>query len=772
MPAPQETAERSSKGGRNLNRKPGIRPILPRYDNDNDGGEGNNGNNGTNDHDDSLPASRAARTQHSQTPPLPQLNPLNLKAQDSSPVPNHSTQPPTHQEASRTSQDHDIPGERPASNAPLSVAGQRSSPQPSNSRHAAGNSKEAERKDVRKSIQEDSDDYGDEVDDEDMEDMEGVGEDEVDIDEENDRVTIDMMRDERPVFPSSEAPMGEGIDDDDVDVDAAPPPPNRTHVPSGNFAAIADDTIRVFSDDDTPPRSKPKKHVLFVSDEDEDDIPQPSKNKGKGRATVEVSIYSPRTPKPKPSAMSRSKPTAPSKLGPPKASKPKPSAPSSLQPVASSNPSKPIASSSSKPAASSSSKPATSSSNPPKPTTSSKPTASSSRSAPTKRSSRPPKTTKPSSESELELDSPPSTPEKTVKKTVKKSKSSKTRIQKRREERAAISDDSDVEMPSDTNSDNYLETDLQWPRSIKLRVSKHGHININNQRATVRRALKWANWQVIYDAFMANAFVDFPHKIAYFCTLAEQSVDECWVDSDDEESRSLLARVKRDDSYFVLFKSAENRLIGIRGKIKKHLQPTVATAYCLGDTNCSRLVRQLRKGKRFLYPGSSPAEIDNTLIYQHPCIIQSISSVFFTGPKSFVSSNYHDFKVKRGRRKFSLEVTEPMVALVGTIIEIILSDWETGVHDPKPLNSATANLIYKGHAELLKSIRSDNSQGYYHMMAQIFHQASNGQVYQIAAAAVAECREVLNINNMPQDSGTSEEEEEEEEVEKMEEVED
>ncbi|KAK7676272.1 hypothetical protein QCA50_020773 [Cerrena zonata] len=343
-------------------------------------------------------------------------------------------------------------------------------------------------------------------------------------------------------------------------------------------------------------------------------------------------------------------------------------------------------------------------------------------------------------------------------KKKKKTAAPHKRVEQRQAERAVVVDDDDDDDPADSDhaaEDSGLVGDQFWPKAVHLKLSIHNHVNVNSQRPRIKVILKRLNKLITYDAFIYDAFPEYPYKINYLRECCEAAA------GDDDE---VTERIAKDEEYFLLLKTVpENRLISIRGKIKSHLRSLVAATYGL-TPGCSVLVRAWRKGRRYIYPGATPGTIDSSAPYQNPCIIQGLSSAFFSGPTSFVQLHFSIFKVDRSandKDKTTLEVTRSMVGLVATAIESILCDWETGTYDHTALISNTANIVYKGHIIFLKEIKTKKPKSYHFMLSTLFYMASNGHVFTAATAAAAECMQVLNLNDMPEDSGPSEDENEE-----------
>ncbi|KAI0069460.1 hypothetical protein K474DRAFT_1714216 [Panus rudis PR-1116 ss-1] len=288
----------------------------------------------------------------------------------------------------------------------------------------------------------------------------------------------------------------------------------------------------------------------------------------------------------------------------------------------------------------------------------------------------------------------------------------------------------------------------QWPEDMAI-IKTHGKVNLSDQHERVSLLLKAALNMSKKHWVMENAYPEFPFKIGYYRQLLCEAADVV----EDEQIRS---RLERDTDYVKALGSAiEGRLTILRGTMKKTLSSGFAPSYGLGTEFAfgpptAKAVDWYLDQNHYIYPTNSDNEVDNTLLFQHPYIINGLYNTYFKGAKSFVNQNIHLFDVKHNG-KTKKECSDAMIAMVATVIESLLQDYKSGTHKPTNFESNSSQDVYRSHMDMLTKTARDNPSGYHTMKARLFQSASSGQQYVDIESKTKEAYEYANVAAMPVD---------------------
>ncbi|TBU52392.1 hypothetical protein BD310DRAFT_952753 [Dichomitus squalens] len=184
-----------------------------------------------------------------------------------------------------------------------------------------------------------------------------------------------------------------------------------------------------------------------------------------------------------------------------------------------------------------------------------------------------------------------------------------------------------------------------------------------------------------------------------------------------------LGRRLNDDQEFInpLVVLTKQRISSFRSVVKKSHYPLATSP----DTTA--LVNGLFEWLTYIYPYTEQASTTNgkrTVPWNKPylndCVVAVLRAAFFTGPHSIVNAAPAIFASTLPQRQDECEVPMVMVALVGTTIHAVLSDWNSGLNKSQRFSTDAYLDVYNEHIVLLKGIKSENARGYHIMMHRLF----------------------------------------------------
>ncbi|KAH8080740.1 hypothetical protein BXZ70DRAFT_1012495 [Cristinia sonorae] len=294
-------------------------------------------------------------------------------------------------------------------------------------------------------------------------------------------------------------------------------------------------------------------------------------------------------------------------------------------------------------------------------------------------------------------------------KRSKKSKHGK----KRRGKHASTSDSSD--------------SDSEWPSWMKLKTNGYGRLNLKEQKSPIRTLIKGAIRQVKTDCIFKTPYPEEDDKDAY--------IEEVLKKVAKGIAPELVDRLRKDSRFCdQLIYQPSNRLSHYRSRWYTVVEPLLGNAY--GFTNLKdglQLSADEIKARvelltdedeyRFVYRMQAGSYVSQVVLllrranittvkvdpmmhcpYQHPLIIQALHIVLFRS-SSGLGNRFADKFTSSIKEDNSPELPIPVVAMVGTAIQLCLLSWATGVYLPPAKNADSSVKLYTGHINFIEGLR-------------------------------------------------------------------
>jgi len=169
----------------------------------------------------------------------------------------------------------------------------------------------------------------------------------------------------------------------------------------------------------------------------------------------------------------------------------------------------------------------------------------------------------------------------------------------------------------------------------------------------------------------------------------------------------------------------------IRGTFRQAIVNQIVVQYGLDrsdpDHNMRR-IQMLLRDHQYIFPGDVERQLDCSKPYEHPLIIEAISTGYFKRRDS--AGNLHEVKLVSSlpdEHPDEPELPDCMVAAAATSVHASLREWESGYHvDIKFSTSAYANT-FDEHMEILAQVRKDKPLHYHRMMSRLLKFVRNGK---------------------------------------------
>ncbi|KAH9837656.1 uncharacterized protein C8Q71DRAFT_722985 [Rhodofomes roseus] len=141
-----------------------------------------------------------------------------------------------------------------------------------------------------------------------------------------------------------------------------------------------------------------------------------------------------------------------------------------------------------------------------------------------------------------------------------------------------------------------------------------------------------------------------------------------------------------------------------------------------------RRVQMLLRDHQYIFPGDIERQLDCSKPYEHPLIVEAISTGFFKHRTSV--GNAHQAELVSSlpdEYPDELELPGCMVAAAATCVYASLREWESGYHASIKYSATSYANVFDEHMEILGTIRKDKPHNYHQIMSRLLKLVRNGK---------------------------------------------
>ncbi|THH14365.1 hypothetical protein EUX98_g9622 [Antrodiella citrinella] len=283
-----------------------------------------------------------------------------------------------------------------------------------------------------------------------------------------------------------------------------------------------------------------------------------------------------------------------------------------------------------------------------------------------------------------------------------------------------------------------------WPVWTNLVRNSRNGIGILLQDPRIGAVLRAANKTIEHDCVFVHPYPELNDKSDYTCATIRQHAGVLAPD--------VLLRMDDDHRYGDLLGTVPaNTISQYRSNIACKSAALISQGYGLEGMHSTEIVTYvaaLLREHAFLFalkPGTEVAPILSQP-FGHPVIVALLKETLFSTCAHLGHKLFPQFPTVDSEK----EMPVPILAIIGTVIEVGLMAWSSGTHHPIAFTAEGTVLVYEEVIGFIKYLKDGLTPAQFHRLRANILQASRKSAQTIASSSTVVASHKVDFASMPQ----------------------